>query len=213
MRRIFIVLLIVFILAVASIGYLSLRYTAAKNHYTKGLHLHEKGRLGQAEEEYRTAIKLFPWYADAYYELASIYLRQGQAAKAIKYAQKAIKLRPNEADYYVGLAFAYYNLEQDEDSAYKYFQKAVKLDGKNFFALYMLGKILEKKGQLNQALGYFKQAALVNEKSLLPCRAMARVYEKQKKFAEAILAWEKVLRLDPDNKEAKEKLAKLRSKS
>jgi tetratricopeptide (TPR) repeat protein len=209
MKRIFLALLIILILVVASIGYISLRYTIAKTHYGRGIHFQEMGSLAKAEKEYKAAVRLFPWYADAYYELASIYSRQGEATKAIKYAQKAIKLRPNEADYYVGLAFIYYNLKQDEESAYKYFKKAVKLDRKNFFTLYMLGKISEKKGQFDEALGYFKQATLVNEKSLLPCRAMARVYEKQGKFAEAVLAWKKVLKLDPNNKEAKGKLAKL----
>ena len=68
-----------------------------------GMFLNEIGKQREAELELKKAIALNPQYANAYYNLAVIFIGQGKFKEAELELRKAIKIKPN-------FAIAHYNL-------------------------------------------------------------------------------------------------------
>jgi tetratricopeptide (TPR) repeat protein len=74
----------------------------------KGERLVEAGRLTEAQELYKKALRSFPGNPDLYYELGMVYFRQENWAEAIKAYKNSIHRNPHDADTLFYLAQAYF---------------------------------------------------------------------------------------------------------
>jgi len=134
---------------------------------------------------------------------------------AERYALAALKLDETRIGPYVALAIAYASSErwQDLDSA---MARAEKNDPDDFGAYYQSGKVLLFSGKdLPRAERYFRKYLTLEPEGGEPHRAAAHwrlglVLEKEGKKPEAIVEIETALRAEPDFKEAKEDLKRLK---
>ena len=84
------------------------------------------GDYPQAISEYKKAIKVNPYYAEAHNNLGIVYARANRYRKAISEYKKAIALKPNYAKAYNNLAVAHY-YTHNYRVAVKYCDKALQL--------------------------------------------------------------------------------------
>ena len=128
---------------------------------------------GRAEDQYRQALRINPNYAEAWNNLGSLAHSSGNYKQAIKYYQRAVSLRPNSATAYRNLGAADFALGQLEDglaaweAAYRIDPSVLNTSGGSSVAggglepgeqYFYFAKICAKKGQIDNALLFLKQA-------------------------------------------------------
>ncbi len=173
----------------------------------------------KSAESYRKAIKLRPKYAEAYLGLARILSDSGDLEEAMEAVRQARKLRLNysEASAVEGRI---HKDNGDEEKAIATFKRAIA-EGKGFQpeALTGLGLIYKDKGEGFSSSGDFEsEEANYAEASKYLRTALSQlsgapdsviiyqieglIYERLKKYDEAIALYEEFLRLFPDTVEA-----------
>jgi tetratricopeptide (TPR) repeat protein len=194
----------------------------AKFDATRGLlaqaSLAAKEKNAAKEEDfYHKALAAAPNDFRVLTAVASFYSTDSQKKYdlAEKYALAALKLDETRIGPYVALAIAYANTErwQDLDEAITRAEKNVPDD---YGVYYQSGKVLLLSGKdLPRAERYFRKYLTMEPEGGEPRHAAAHwrlglVLEKEGKKAEAIAEMEAALHAEPDFKEAKEDLKRLK---
>ncbi|KJU82795.1 conserved hypothetical protein, membrane [Candidatus Magnetobacterium bavaricum] len=96
-------------------------------HYRLGMLFESQGNLEKAADQYATAIKLNPNYAEAYNNLGVVFGKQGRIDDAFGAIKKAIDLRPDYADAHNNLGICL-KLQGNIEQARQHFSIALKLD-------------------------------------------------------------------------------------
>lgn len=160
-----------------------------------------------------TAVKADPNDPKARASLAAAYLAAGRYSDALKQADYAIKLNPDEGTGYLVKGIAQRELGQFDD-AIKNIEMALKDQSKTadwyMKAWIELALTYEKKGDLKKAkealdsaIGFFPEGAdLYYER--------ARISEKLGNYYGALLDYQAVLEFDPDNRQAREAINRIR---
>src|SRR4029434_2979820 len=89
----------------------------------------ERSRKGQSDEamaHYEEAIRLQPYYADAYYNRGNILFAKGRIDEAIADWEKTLQMQPNDADAHTGLGTALLR-KGSLHGAIAYYEKALAL--------------------------------------------------------------------------------------
>ncbi|RME47905.1 MAG: tetratricopeptide repeat protein [Caldilineae bacterium] len=111
---------------------------------------------------------------------------------AVKAYRAALQEFPDDPKALVGLATAYFELEQYE-SAMRALQRALKKNPANHEALGRMGQVLERLGRLAEAAKTYVYAG--------------NLHAKEGNLDEAITEWERAIRADPDQIQARNNLA------
>lgn len=139
--------------------------TAAAEHNKKGIALHKQGKLEEAAEEYRSAIRLDDNLTSAHYNLGALLYGMGRQKEAEQQYRKVIELDPKFVAVYNSLGAVLY--EQDNlDEAEHYFRKAVELDPQDGLAHNNLGQLLADTGRVKEAEEMFTKAFEIYTNSL-----------------------------------------------
>ncbi|HEY3781157.1 MAG TPA: sulfotransferase [Fimbriimonadaceae bacterium] len=144
---------------------LSPENAAAK--YILGTLLARQGRTAEASNLLEDVRKLEPSY-EVLHSLSTLYLDQGEAAKALDPARSAVLLQPNRAQAHnlLGRCFL---MDRDLEGAEIAFLKAIELDPSLSAAYYNLGKAKQLSGREHEAIELFEIAVnlLPNASNLL----------------------------------------------
>ena len=125
--------------------------------------------------------------------------------------EKIAPMDPENSAIFYNLGVVYTFLRK-EDEAIENFQKCVDLDPEYVQAYYNLGQIsLIKKRDFSKALHFFDRAAAVRPDYVGAHHQRGIAYELLGYVQKAIECWEKTLELDPDNKQAKGNIERVRS--
>jgi tetratricopeptide (TPR) repeat protein len=81
--------------------------SGAQAHFDLGVRLGEQGKFGEAEKEFRMAIRLKAGWAEAHSRLGNALAGQKKYTEAEKEFQKAIRLKPAYEPSYYNLACCY----------------------------------------------------------------------------------------------------------
>jgi len=92
-----------------------------------GIFLNEIGKHNESESKFKKAISLNPEYANAYYNLADLFIGQRNLEKAESNLKKAIKLKPDFAIAHYNLGFILKDLGRLKE-ADSYNQKALEIN-------------------------------------------------------------------------------------
>ena len=173
----------------------------------------------KAIAEYERAIKLRPKYPEAYLGLARMYSETGDLEKADKAIRTAKRLKPGYAE--ASAVEGRINKDSgEEEKAIASFKRAIA-EGKGFQpeAYTGLGLLYKERAEAAGGSADFEQeSANYNEAiknlavaakqlgsapdGIVVYQLLGLIYEKQKKFKEAIALYEEFLRLFPDASEA-----------
>lgn len=139
-------------------------------HYNRGVGYKRDGKIDQAAESFKKAIKLQPDYTDSYIHLSRIYESQYGKAKSIELLQKGLKAAPESLSLYDELGHIYKD-NGDSDNAFKLFTEAIpkihgNCDKTGVARIYEgLGLVYYDRKQFDEALENFNKALELNQLS------------------------------------------------
>ncbi|MGA2070269.1 MAG: tetratricopeptide repeat protein [Sedimentisphaerales bacterium] len=122
-----------------------------------GAALNSMGRYQDAIEAYKQAIKINPYFADAFVGLGITYGKLDQWQNEVETYKQAIKLKPGYANAYYNLGIAYKDLGRLED-AMEAWKQAVKNKPDYAEAYNNLGVTYYQLGRYQDAVEAYKQA-------------------------------------------------------
>jgi len=167
-------------------------------HYSLGTAYLKQNRLDEAVDEFITALKLEPDYADAHNNLGYAYLKQNRLDEAVNEFLSALKLKPDFADAHYNLGTAYLN-EKRLDEAVVEFITALKLKPDYAEAHNNLGYAYLKQNRLDEAANEFNIALKLTPDFADAHYNLGFVYMSESRFDEALNEFNIVVELKPDN--------------
>jgi predicted Zn-dependent protease len=188
---------------------------AARAEYERGLNKVKDNKSAQAIPFLQKAIEIFPDYYLALELLGTEYVKAGNHPEAVPLLTRAVELNEAAPKSLYALGVATLKLSQTAD-AIKWLQKAVAQDGDNVNAHLMLGIAHGRVGRLDEAEASLKRAYRLGGEKIPDVHLyLAGIYDKQKKYGEAIRELELLLKEDKDLDESKVKamIARLRAKA
>jgi tetratricopeptide (TPR) repeat protein len=148
-----------------------------------------------------------------YFSYGSACERAGDDKKATALFHKAIELDPNNHNAYNYLGYMWADKGVHLDESKELIQKALKLDPDNSayldslgWVLYRLGRYEEALANLQRAVDLLKKENQQEDSTVLD--HLAEVLLKLGKLDDAIDAWNRAIKVDPDNKDIAGKLQK-----
>lgn len=180
---------------------------AAMRWYHQGLALQQRGRLVEAAQAYREAIKLKRRFAEAMTNLGNVLKDQGQWDEALDEYKRALKIYPRHAIVLNNVGHVLAHLGQDV-LAVSYLRKAIQADPGYADAFVNLGNALRNSDE-ERAIAAFRKALAINPQLPEAYNNLGALLEEQGRFDEARDALLEALRLRPDFGEAHRHLANL----
>lgn len=181
----------------------------------EGFKAYDSGNLGSAEMFLQRAIGRGCEDGLVYVKVGLYYETISNYQKALDYFMKAAKKLPAQ---YPGLDITrsldeiigrvYYVMKQ-KDKAEPYLKRSLE-KGEIFTSLYFLGQYSREKGQLEDAIDYFKRAFVAKlpdgmspNIGILIMSEIGKAYFQLKKFDESLVWWDKILSVEPTNQTAR----------
>jgi tetratricopeptide (TPR) repeat protein len=166
-----------------------------------GLAYTEQGRIDEAIEQYRSAIRLKPDYPEAHNNLGNAFFNQGRIDEAIEKYRSAIRLKPGFADAHNNLGLAH--VEQGRiDEAIEQYHLAIRLKPHFSDALINLGLAYTNQRRTAEAMEQFRLAIRLKPNSAEAHNNLGNVYAAKGMLDEAIGRFKNAIRLKPLNVDA-----------
>lgn len=147
--------------------------------------------------EFKRAIKLDPWYGQAYMLLGLAQMQLQQWSDALWAFEEAAKVEPGNAKAYLGTGSAL-NEQNDYVAAQKALQRSLEIRPDSAEAHYELARSLWGQGKWQAAEPHVRQAIELNKDYAGPHALMGNI-DIQREDPEAALAeFQECLRLDPE---------------
>ena len=148
-------------------------------------------------EEFRRAIKLDPWYGQAYMLLGLARMQLGQWSDAQWAFEEAEKVEPGNAKAYLGAGSAL-NEQKNYTAAQKELEHSLELRPDSAEAHYELARSLSGLGKWQAAEPHVREAIELNKDYSGPHALMGNIYLQQENPEAALKEFEESLRLDPE---------------
>jgi tetratricopeptide (TPR) repeat protein len=161
---------------------------------------------------YRYALSVTEDNFVVHYNIGLVLAKENKLTEAEYYFSRCLELHPDhvQAMNNIGNIFL---IRGDLNNAIDHYRKAVKLNDKYVESHYNLGVSLFRKGDFEGAEKHLFRATELDPSLAIAFFDLGNVYEAQSKIKLAIAAFEQVLKLEPSNIAAKNKVAKLLKKS
>ncbi|MCP4238076.1 MAG: tetratricopeptide repeat protein [Aestuariibacter sp.] len=151
----------------------------AVDYYNQGRELQQLGRLIDAEQVYRKAIKKQPNFVEAHNNLGNVLVDLERFDDAIRAYRKAVDLKPGHPMLLNNLGNAF-QLQGENDKAIKWLNKALDKDPGYGDAYNNLGHAFSDLGDIDQAISAFRKSIELNPENEIAYRDLA----KNHKFSE-----------------------------
>ena len=181
----------------------------AYQHLRNGTALLEKGRIKEAINEFRLAVRQDPRFVEAQSELGLALIQIGDVAAAVEALEAAAKLEPGPVGYYnLGVAYATKakldrgrqneaSYRKSLDHAVAAFQQAIELGMKTPEVHNNLGLLYQQKGERAAARLEFEKAIEQDQNSAEPHNNLGRLFTYNQNWDAAIAAYRKAIELEP----------------
>jgi spermidine synthase len=170
----------------------------AEAHEALGQLYRGQGMEGPAEAHLQRAAALQPKNAQVLAQLADLYNQHGRFADAVAQYRAAVALSPQEAGLWSGLAHAYQGVGLPEE-ALTTFRQAISRDPENSLYYFHLGRILLTLKRVAEATEAIQASILRDPLRVQPLLELGKLYAMSGKREEALRAYLRVLRLEPQN--------------
>jgi tetratricopeptide (TPR) repeat protein len=190
---------------VSTVGYLAVAGTLQA--FREAVALHDRGRLGEAQQLYETVLRANGRHFQALCRLGLICLQQGRFGDAVNLFRRALKVERRSAYAHLHLGAALAGTKNHEE-AIRHYKKALALEPAPEIHS-NIGHSLQALGRVEQAITHFEKALAINprhaEASINLGTALAVLGRRE----EAILRFEVALAIKPNSAEAHKSLAKV----
>ncbi|MBT8373111.1 MAG: tetratricopeptide repeat protein [Deltaproteobacteria bacterium] len=181
----------------------------ARPHNNLGAALSRRGRLPEAIDQFRAAIRIKPEYADAHYNLGYALARQGNLEEGIYHFAEALRLQPNnvKAHNNMGVALA---LQGQYPQAIDHFEAALKIYPKDADVHNNFGYTLKKQGKLDAALQHFSAALKIDPEHTDALNNFGHVLMSRGQHEAAARYFSRALEINPGYQEARRNLEEVK---
>jgi len=169
-----------------------------KAYLELGKSYRNQGKLSEAEESFKKAIKLNPRDDGAYIELGWVYQDQGKFSEAEESFKKAIKLNPRNDGPYIQLG-EFYQERGKFSEAEESFKKAIEINPRNDWSYLRLGTSYRDQGKSSEGEESFKKAIEINPRNDRAYIHLVYCYRDQGKLSEAEELFKKAIEINPKN--------------
>lgn len=167
-----------------------------------GVLTYQLGKVEPAIRLLKKAASVMPDYAEAQWNLATVYGEQERWSDAEACCRTALQFEPSAPPLLQALADALRAQGQVEE-AVGYYRRALKANPNSAMGHNNLGSAYYTLRQLDDAVASYTQATRIDPGFALAHQNLANVLREQGRQDEAIAALHKVLALDPDNVSAR----------
>ncbi|MDA9822263.1 tetratricopeptide repeat protein [Paracoccaceae bacterium] len=154
-----------------------------------------------AIKSYDEAIKIDPFYADAYLNKGSALQEHGELDAAIACFNKTLVINPQHP-------FAFFNMgnaqsEKGElDLALRSYKNALKIQPKNAEIFFNIGNTFKKLGEFDEALDCYRKALTIKSDHADVHLNMGIILENKHNFDGAVESYDKAIKINPEYAEA-----------
>lgn len=165
------------------------------------------GQFDRAVVWHSLALENQPAWAEVYCQLGGLYLLEQNWTAALNCFQNALEHQPKSAQIYANLAQIYGQLQQ-KDREMQCWYEATQLNPNlvNAKGYYKLGKALEQKGKIAEAIACYQQASQGEDSLVVANYGLAEIQLRQGQINQAKANFEKVIEFAPDDANAQYKL-------
>jgi len=163
-----------------------------------------------AEEEYKEALRLYPFYGRAYNNLGSLYVKIQAPKQAVEQLSKAVAILPNNARVHRNLAVALIRDKQYKQALLE-LKEAVALKPDFVTAHYELAVVYVRLGYIEEAIQHYKKVLEFNPDYTGVRFDLGLLYYKTGRIKQAQDQWQEALEIDPTFKKAKIYLEKVKN--
>jgi tetratricopeptide (TPR) repeat protein len=163
-----------------------------------GIALKMTGNTGQAQKEWREALRLRPQMTGAYRALAEVALQSGDADSMKEIADTMIQSGPWSADGYFlrGTAFL---LNKNYPQAESDLKKAIDIAPQNPVGYTRLAALRVAQNRASEAEGLYEQALKLDGNSLEALQGLVGIYQKQNQSEKALARVRSQVAASPTN--------------
>ena len=180
------------------IGRLSVANNAIQEQQKK-----PESQLDKAIKRYHRQVKLQPNSAKIHTILGNLYARKGKWQYAIACYRQAIKFDPRYAKAHLNLGRILFKIDRQAEFI-KEMQLALSLQPKIGTALdrFYLGNALAAEGKPQQAIGFYRQAIVLNPQFVQSYYRIGELLSQQSKYSEAIEFLQQGINYNPQDVES-----------
>jgi len=171
----------------------------AQRHYRRANTYNNLERYDEAEQEYRLTIAADPNMADAYRNLANIYLSQDRQEEAIPMLARFINLQQESSTpLTASLKTIGELLRRSEryDEAIDYDVRAIRADPRNDSQVHLMGNFYDNAGQTDKAIRIYQAATEAMPGNAFMNRTLGRLYERDGRLQDALVEYRKAAETD-----------------
>lgn len=158
--------------------------------------LFKKHDAGASIDEFKRAVKLDPWYGQAYLLLGLAQMQMQRWGDAQWAFEEAAKVEPGNAKAYLGAGSAL-NEQKNYVEAQKALQHSLEIRPDSAEAHYELARTLWGMGKWQASEPHVRQAIELNKEYAGPHALMGDIYLQREDAESALAEFEECLRLDP----------------
>jgi tetratricopeptide (TPR) repeat protein/thiol-disulfide isomerase/thioredoxin len=168
-----------------------------RNAFTYGAAFSQAGYYDQAIREFTLALETEPDYAEAHYNLGTLYLKQGKPDEARRHLQRALQLRHDYPDALnnLGLLAAQAG---DMPEAIRYFKEAIAQRPDYALALFNLGNVYRREQRFSEAKPALERAVALAPDDPEVNYGVGMLYAQLNETDQALKYWQRALDLRPD---------------
>jgi tetratricopeptide (TPR) repeat protein len=163
----------------------------------RGMALERLGRSEEAIQSYIKGIELEPQEEAGLWNLANLYVEQGNMDAALTIYDQLLYHYPDRAGYWNSLSILLSELEryrEAEDACYQ----AILLDSRYAAPWNNKGIVLERMGLLYEATNAYDQALIIDPTYWIAHTNRSHLFEEQQQWEEALVSLDRMLEIDAD---------------
>ncbi|MES0810666.1 sulfotransferase [Roseibium sp. SCPC15] len=149
-------------------------------NFSLGIAAYQDGDIGLAIARLQVAARKASKHPQVHQLLGLALMNAGDLGAAMKSLKRAVSLAPRSAEFHAHLGDLY-RLKRQPVFARQSFEKALKLDAENGYALVGMGQLEITIGNIDEAVDWFEKAVAVGKElpSALQCLTMTRTYQEK----------------------------------
>ncbi len=173
----------------------------ALREFDNGNEARQRGDLKSAIKHYQRALQIDSSCYPALNNLGTVYLRQGNTARAKEAFEKSVELNPEDSEGYINLGHALYQ-EGQYPQAIERLEKGLKLSSRSGVGFFFRGSAYLKLNELDRAEADLRKATGLDPTLGAAHLQLANLYLRRHENAAASSELEAYLRTNPSDPQA-----------